>query len=380
MRTLNRRQFVQSMLVAPALLSAHEREVPSYLRSQAELYRHDPHAAALAWFERTKWGLFMHYGLYSQLGRGEWVMLQERIPLADYERLASTFAPVHFDAQAIIDMAVAADMSYVNLTVKHHEGFCLFHTRQTTYSSAYSPTGRDLVAELASACRKKGLGLFLYYSIGADWHHPYFCDPSAGWQDYRPAYDQKPSQYKWQKDSDLAPYIDYVHAQLKELLTQYGPIAGIWFDPVAGYYARPDLFPVDETYKLIRTLQPQCLISFKQGATGDEDFATPERSTTGFAAIGTILPPYRARAQTVADRAWSINRAKHMEICDTLQPRHWGYFKGDDGKHRTAPEAAEMAHAAWSQGANLLLNTGPLPDGSISPEDVHTLSEVKRYL
>ena len=93
MRTLNRRQFVQSMLVAPALLSAHEREVPSYLRSQVELYRHDPHAAALAWFERTKWGLFMHYGLYSQLGRGEWVMLQERIPLADYERLASTFAP-----------------------------------------------------------------------------------------------------------------------------------------------------------------------------------------------------------------------------------------------------------------------------------------------
>jgi alpha-L-fucosidase len=383
---MNRRQFVQSMMVAPAVLAAHaasgaqRSEVPSYLHSQAELYQRDPHAAALAWFKSTKWGLFMHYGLYSQLGRGEWVMLQEKIPLQEYEKLLHKFAPVNFEAKAIVDLALAAGMSYVNLTVKHHEGFCLFHTRQTTYSSGYSPSGRDLVAELSSACRKKGLGLFLYYSIGADWHHPYFCDPSAGWQDYRPAYEPKPSQYKWQKDADVAIYIDYVHAQLRELLTQYGPIAGLWFDPVAGYYARPDLFPLDKTYKLIRSLQPQCLVSFKQGATGSEDFATPERSTTGFAAIDTILPPYRAQAQAVADRAWSTNRAKHMEICDTLQPRHWGYFKGDDGKHRTAPEAAERARAAWSQGANLLLNTGPLPDGSISPEDVRTLSEVKRYL
>jgi alpha-L-fucosidase len=373
-------------MAAPLVASAHgaplwsRSTVPSYLSSQAALYEKDPHAAALAWFESAKWGLFMHYGLYSQLGRGEWVMQQEKIPVAEYEKLASTFAPVHFDAHAIADLAVAAGMSYVNLTVKHHEGFCLFHTRQTTYSSGHSPTGRDVVAELAFACRKKGLGLFLYYSMGADWHHPYFCDSSAGWEDYRPAYAQKPAHYKWQKDADLAIYIHYVHAQLRELLTQYGPIAGIWFDPVAGYYARPDLFPMSETYKLIRSLQPQCLVSFKQGATGDEDFGAPERSTTGFSAINTILPPYRAGAQAAADKALSINRAKHMEICDTLQPKHWGYFKGNDGKHRTPSEAAEMAHTAWSQGANLLLNTGPLPDGSISPEDVRTLSEVKKYL
>lgn len=383
---LNRRRFMQSMMAAPAVFYPHAAigrqrgTVPSYLSSQSALFEKDPHAAALAWFKSTKWGLFMHYGLYSQLGCGEWVMLQEKIPAAEYEKLAGTFAPVHFDAHAITDLAAAAGMGYVTLTVKHHEGFCLFHTQQTDYSSGHSPTRRDVAGELAAACRKKGLGLFLYYSIGADWHHPYFCDSSAGWEDYRPAYADKPTQYKWQRDADLSIYINYVHEQLKELLTQYGPIAGIWFDPVAGYYARPDLFPMDETYKLIRSLQPQCLVSFKQGATGNEDFGTPERSTTGFSAISTILPPYRARAQAIADRAWSINRTKHMEICDTLQPKHWGYFKRDDGKHRTAPEAAEMARAAWAQGANLLLNTGPLPDGSISPEDVRTLSEVKRYL
>src|ERR1700729_1313620 len=108
MRTMNRRKFVQSMLVAPSVLSAAQKsEVPSYLHSQAELYQRDPHAAAVAWFKSTKWGLFMHYGLYSQLGRGEWVMLQEKIPLQEYEKLLHKFAPVNFDAQAIVDLALA---------------------------------------------------------------------------------------------------------------------------------------------------------------------------------------------------------------------------------------------------------------------------------
>jgi alpha-L-fucosidase len=389
---LNRRQFMQSVLAAPAVFSTqtiaaegqrmgHSQKIlPSYLRSQAALYEKDPHAAALAWFDSTKWGLFMHYGLYSQLGRGEWVMLQQRIPVSDYEKLADSFVPSHFDAGAITDLVLVAKMSYVNLTVKHHEGFCLFHTQQTPYSSGHSPRGRDVVAELAAACRKKGLGLFLYYSFCADWHHPYFCDSSAGWEDYRPAYPQKPAEYKWREDADLTAYIEYAHRQLHELLTQYGPIAGIWFDPVAGYYARPDLFPMEATYRLIRSLQPQCLISFKQGATGEEDFATPERSSKGFAAIDTILPPRRTLAQQYAGKAWSMNQSKRMEICDTLQPKHWGYSKESDGKHRNAQEAAGLAHAAWQQRANLLLNTGLLPDGSVSPEDVRTLSSVAEYL
>ena len=197
-------------------------------------YTPKSHQDALKWFQNAKFGLFMHYGLYSQLGRGEWVMLRENIPLTRYEHLKDTFRPDKFDADTITSVAIDAGMKYVNLTSKHHEGFCLFRTRQTSYNSTESPTHRDLVDELANACAKRKLGLFLYYSAGADWHHPWFCDPSAGWKFYRPDYAVKPAQYKWRKDSDTRFYIDYVRQQMHELLTQYGPLAGIWFDPVMG--------------------------------------------------------------------------------------------------------------------------------------------------
>jgi alpha-L-fucosidase len=157
-------------------------------------------------------------------------------------------------------------------------------------------------------------------------------------------------------------------------------VAGIWFDPVAGYYARPDFFPMSETYKLIKSLQPQCLVSFKQGATGEEDFGAPERGAVGFNVPSSILPERRAVAKTTADRVYAINKTKPMEICDTMQPSAWGYTKANDGKHHTVEQVAEMARNAWKVGANLLLNTGPLADGQISPEDVRTLNAVKRYL
>jgi alpha-L-fucosidase len=383
--TVDRRKFLTlipaaaaatKLLLADSVNAQAASAVPSYLQNHADLYVKDPHAAALAWFREAKWGLFMHYGLYSQLGRGEWVMQRETIPVTEYEKLAQTYNPSRFDADAITDMAIAAGMKYVNLTVKHHEGFCLFHTKQTPYSAQ----GRDVVADLAKACHKKGLGIFLYYSMSADWHHPYFCDPSAGWEYFRPAYKEKPAQYKWQKDADFKIYIDYVHRQLRELLTQYGPVAGIWFDPVAGFYARPDLFPMHETYKLIRSLQPQCLVSFKQGANGEEDFGAPERGSVGFGSLSTIAPERRAVATQTIDRVAELNRNKPTEICNTMQPSAWGYTKTNDGKHHTAPEIAKMAQDAWNQRSNLLLNTGPLPDGSISPEDVRTLNTVKKYL
>lgn len=333
-------------------------------------------ANSLTWFRNSRFGLFMHYGLYSQMGHGEWVMLREKVPLDQYERLKVTFQPDRFDANRIAEMAEGAGMRYITLTAKHHEGFCLFRTRQTSYNSADSPARRDLVNELAEACGKKRLKLFLYYSMGADWHHPYFCDPSAGWNFYRPAYAVKPAQYRWKKDADFRIYIEYAHAQLHELLTQYGPLGGIWFDPLMGYYARPDLFPLEKTYALIRGLQPGCLVSFKQGATGAEDFAAPERKTAGIQTYDSIAPERREHAREVADRAWSIDRTKPMEICDTLQPGAWGYDSRDDGKHRKAPEVIAMLKSAREQNANLLLNTGPLPDGSIHPEDVATLREV----
>jgi alpha-L-fucosidase len=380
--SLNRREALWLLAGASGLLSStanlHAQAEHTSPRSanSAPAIEGPSRQAALEWFRNAKFGLFMHYGLYSQLGRGEWVMLREKVPLAQYERLKDSFHPDKFDANHIASVAVDAGMKYVNLTSKHHEGFCLFRTRQTSYNSTESPSRRDLVGELAEACGKHGLGLFLYYSMGADWHHPCFCDPSAGWEYYRPAYATKPAQYLWKKDSDFRIYIDYVHQQLRELLTQYGPVAGIWFDPVVGYYARPDLFPMDQTYALIRSLQPNCLVSFKQGATGNEDFAAPERSDAGLLSYASVVPERRQKAQETEENAWAKNRTKPAELCNTLQPGVWGYNRSDDSKHRTAPEVLDLYKQARAQNANLLLNTGLLPDGSIFPEDVKTLRSV----
>ena len=347
--------------------------IPSYLKGYEDLYARSPREAALAWFRDAKFGLFMHFGLYSLLGRHEWVMFRETIPVAEYEKLKDQFTASKFDADFITDMALNAGMKYVTLTSRHHDSFCLFDSKASYYNSVSAPCGRDLVGELAEQCQKKGLGLFLYYSYALDWRHPYFYprkfNPIA-----RPAYKNPEPRYKWEKDEDFKHYIDFVHTQIRELLTGYGPLAGIWFDPIMGYYARPDLFPIDETYAMIRRMQPQTLISFKQGATGDEDFAAPERS--GHSLAERVKKQYGDEKAAIAQHAWEKNQHKHNEICDTLQPKGWGYIKADDGKHKSADHVMEMLDAAAGQKCNLLLNTGPLPDGSIHTEDVQTLREV----
>ncbi len=349
--------------------------VPSYLKDYRESYAENPRQAAWDWFGDAKFGLFMHYGLYSLLGRGEWVMLREKIPVAEYVKLKGQFTAQNFDVDFITDLALDAGMKYINLTSRHHDGFCLFETKQHDYHSVAAPASRDIIGDLSEACHKKGLGLFLYYSYAADWWHPYFYAREAGWANARPAYDQPQPEYKWTRDEDFRIYIDYVHAQLRELLTNYGPIAGIWFDPIMGFYSRPDLFPSEETYSLVRSLQPQVLISFKQGANGTEDFAAPERS--GHSLAERLKNPVH---QEVARKAWESNKDKHNEICDTLQPSVWGYKKADDSKHLDADEVQKRLEAAWAANCNLLMNTGPLPDGSIHPDDVKTLREVGRRL
>jgi alpha-L-fucosidase len=351
--------------------------VPSYLEDHAELFARDPRAAAHAWFSRARFGLFMHYGLYSLLGRGEWVMFHEKIHVAEYAKLAARFDASRFDADFITDLVCDAGMRYVNLTARHHDSFCLFDSKLSEFTSTKSLARRDLVAELAEQCRNKKLGLFLYYSYALDWRHPYFYPRSFNSM-ARPAYEDPEPAYKWQGDADFAHYIDFVHGQLRELLTNYGPLAGIWFDPIMGYYARPDLFPIHETYALVRRLQPQSLISFKQGATGAEDFAAPERR--GQSLEDTVRKRYGEDRAAIAARAWESNRTKHNEICDTMQPGAWGYRSADDSRHRSPAEVREMLAAAAAQDTNLLLNTGPLPDGTIHAADVKTLTAVGRRI
>ncbi len=378
MSKLNRRTFLRGTAVgalaaiSPALIRCQSSRTPGYLQSYGAQYKTDPRAAARAWFAQARFGLFMHYGLYSMLGRGEWVMFHEKIPVAEYEKLAERFDPVNFDAELIADLAVDAGMKYVNLTAKHHDGFCLFDTGQSDYNSAVV-AGRDLCGELAAACQKRGLGVFFYYSLAADWHHPYFLSRDYG-RITRPDYKQPQPAYKFRSLDDFDRYVDYAQAHVRELLTQYGPVSGIWFDPFMGYFGAPQRYRIHQTYGMIRKLQPQCLISFKQGVTGDEDFAAPERR--GHSMAHRVEQWFGKDQAAIAAAAWEKNKDKHNEICDTIQPGSWGYKKSAEGRHKTPGKVMAMLAQAAKQKCNLLLNTGPLPDGAIHGSVAKTLRAV----
>ena len=344
--------------------------IPNYLKDYAEAYQEDPRAANLQWFKDAKYGMFIHYGLYAILEKGEWVQLQDKIPVAEYAELQDQFDAKNFDADFITDLAIEAGMKYITITSKHHDGFCLFKTEQTDFNSLNSPTGRDLIGELVEACEKKGLGLFLYYSYGVDWKHPYALPIEGGWQYNRPAYEEPQAEYKYEKKEDFKIYLDYVNAHFKELLTQYPTIAGIWFDPIRGVYESPEMFPIEESYGLIRELSPHALVSYKQGANGDEDFMAPERNA--FKKVGELTE----RAQLV----YKLNKGKHIEICNTLQPRAWGYNKSKDGLHKSAEEVVALVKEAVENGNNLLLNVGPKADGSFPEEDIKALTEAGKIL
>ncbi|MFB3827231.1 MAG: alpha-L-fucosidase [Bryobacteraceae bacterium] len=328
---------------------------PRYLQSQAALYARDPRKAAIEWFREAKFGLFLHYGLYSLHGRHEWVQLRELIPVAEYARLKDRFTAEKFDANFIVNMAAGAGMKYVNITTRHHDSFCLFRSKYTDFTSVNSPAKRDLVAELAKACDRRGLGLCLYYSHGRDWKHPHAPNNDEWGGSARPKYNPPEPTYATGAAHDLNRYLDFMHGQIEELLTNYGPIGAIWLDgiavPLSGDKSK---FRCQELYDFIHSKQPQVLVSYKQGLLGTEDFFAPEHKAVGNPS------------------------GKPMEICTTLQVGSWGYKK--DAPHLTADQAWEKLRAARRAGANLLLNTGPLPDGSIAPEHVAVLREMGRRI
>lgn len=347
-----------------------QNDVPSYLQAYSSFYNENPREANLKWFKDAKYGMFIHYGLYALLEKGEWVQLRDTIPVDEYAKLKDRFTAENFDANKITQLALDAGMRYITITSKHHDGFCLFETKETDFNVMNSLCNRDLIKELYDACESKGLGLFLYYSYAADWKHPFFYNRESGWPNARPAYQEPQPEYKYRSEEDFKIYVEFVHRQLRELLTQYPDIAGIWFDPIMGYYSNPDIFPIDSTYALVRRLSPHALISFKQGANGDEDFVAPERK--GAAVVGHQFE--------VARRVYELNKGKPREICNTLQPHAWGYNRNDDGKHKTADEVWQILREARDINANLLLNIGPKGDGSIPEEDIQTLRTAGKRL
>jgi alpha-L-fucosidase len=328
---VTRRQFAASALLAAAAgrrASAGKR-VPGYLKDYAVLHARDPHAAGLAWFRDARFGLFVHYSRRS-LVKG-----------ANGKK--PPFRPERFDAAAIADLALKAQMRYVNFTPYHGGGPFLFRTAASD-DTAPKLLGRDLVTEMAEACRERDLGLFLYIHISIGRSHPEVFDRNQ--------------------------------AILRELLTQYGPLAGIWFDSVHDYYRHPEMHPrLGDHYRLVRKLQPQALISLKQGATGDEDFLACEHR---------VRPP--AKNSALSPEARRKLAGKPVEICTTLQwnrekdsgVRMWFDIPG--AYHRTPAEVMAVLADARRQDANLLLNTGPRGDGSIHPADATTLAEVGRRI
>ncbi len=345
-------------LLLPGCLGKATQNIPLYLQDYKDIYATDPRKAAIQWFKDARYGMFIHYGLYSLLGRHEWVMRNEKIHVADYAKLKDRFTADKFDADFITDLALEAGMKYINITTRHHDSFCLWDSKYTDFKSTNSPAKRDLVAELSEQCNKKGLALFLYYSHGRDWRHPHAPNNDKWGGAARPDYETPEPFYKYGEEHDLNIYLEFMSNQINELLEMFSPIAGIWLDgystPASGDVS---LFKLQQLYDLVHSKQDQVLVSYKQGLTGTEDFLAPERK-------------YKKGEQI----------EKPLEICDHLQRKGWGYMASEDGNHKTKEEVIQMLKKADSYPANLLLNTGPLPSGEMHPEDVNVLREVGREI
>jgi len=307
--------------------------------------------AARTWYQDAAFGMFIHWGVYSQLGQGEWVMQNRDIPVPTYEWLASAFNPVKFDAAQWVATAKAAGMKYITITSRHHDGFSMFATNASRYNIVdWTPFKRDVMQELAEECRRQGLKLFFYYSQ-LDWHHPdYFPRGGTGRRTGRP------------EAGDWNRYLDFMDAQLTELLTNYGPIGGIWFD---GMWDKPDAeWRLDQTYALIHRLQPSALIipNHHKAPLPGEDVQTFEQDLPG--------------ANTAGFNTSHIGELP-LETSLTMN-NSWG-FNITDTRFKSVKELVGFLVRAAGNGANLLLNIGPRPDGTIQPEAVERLQALGQW-
>lgn len=287
----------------------------------------------MAWWREARFGMFVHYGLYTQVGRHEWLMTQENVPVAEYERLAETFAPEPGAPRAWAKLAKSAGMKYMVLTTRHHEGFSLWDSKANPYNSVNYGPKRDIVREFVDACREYDLRIGFYSSL-MDWHHP-----DAG----RAAYDSEARKR----------FTDYIEALNTELLTQYGKIDILWYD-VPWPMEHAEGWNSLERNQRLRALQPDLIINDRSRLP--EDFGTPEEHITA------------------ADRDW--------EACMTFNGLSWGYVDSAQVAPYSynAQRILRMLNQCASGGGNLLLNIGPLPDGSVPEEAVVPLEQVGRWL
>jgi alpha-L-fucosidase len=314
-------------------------------------------------FNNDRFGLFIHWGIFSIPGAGEWVMNDRNIPVKNYKRLVNFFNPTDFNAAEWVSMAKNAGMKYITLITRHHDGFSMWDTKFTDYNIMHTPYKKDIVKLIAEECHKQGIQLFLYYSL-LDWSR----------EDY-PHETGRTGQHAGRKGKgDYAHYLQFMKNQLTELLTNYGKISGIWFD---GHWdqtapegkedrsARID-WHYNEIYGLIHKLQPQCLIGNNHHLIpfDGEDFQMFEKDLPGQNNSGLS---FQKPSQQLP-----------LETCETMN-NSWG-FNIADTNYKSVKRLIHYLVNAAGRNANFLLNVGPMPNGKIQPEFIDTLKEIGKWL
>ena len=326
----------------------------------------DAYNKRVDWFRKARFGMFIHWGLYSIPGRGEWVRSDEQMPEAEYLPYFESFTARDFDPSAWAKAAKAAGMGYVVMTAKHHDGFCLFDSALTDFKSTNTPFGRDAVAEFLDAARAEGLKVGLYFSL-IDWHHPDY--PHYGDRHHpmrnNPAYENS--------GRDFDRYLDYMHGQIREICTNYGKLDILWFD-FAYDNMRAETWRGTELANMVRTLQPDVLIDNRIEASGEGfgslynctptpyhgDFITPEK----------FIPPQGICDVQGNQMVW--------EACITMN-NNWGYCPLDHN-YKPASLLIKKLVECVSKGGNMILNVGPDGDGNIPQESLIILDQIGKWM
>lgn len=297
----------------------------------------------IARFERLGFGLFLHWGLYSHLGQGEWIQHFKKIPVRRYAELAKKFDAAEFDARAIARLAKEAGMRYVTLTTRHHDGFSLYDTRGLSdFDAPHSSAGRDLVAEFVEGCRSEGITPFFYHTT-LDWR-----------------WDSAQCDTKTFHD-----YLDYLRASVEILCRHYGKIGGLWFD---GNWSRPGAdWKEDHLYATIRKYQPGAMIINNTGLDARGRVGHPELDSTTFEQGLPTAPDHRGLPKYLAG-----------EMCETMNG-HWG-IGSDDFRFKGPAEVIERLCSCRKVGANYLLNVGPTASGKIPDYEASVLRLAGRWI
>jgi alpha-L-fucosidase len=333
------------------------------LKAQDSSYTPAPeNLKAREWFNDARFGMFIHWGPFSILGDGEWVMNNKNITVRNYTRLMNFFNPVDFDAADWVRTAKNAGMKYITLITRHHDGFSMWATKYSDFNIMNTPYKKDVVKMIADECHKQGIKLFLYYSL-LDWRR----------EDYPHETGRTGQKTGRTGTGNYASYLQFMKNQLTELLTNYGEIAGIWFDghwdqtAPEGKADRSSRinWHYDEIYGLIHRLQPQCLIGNNHHLTPfpGEDFQMFERDLPG---------------ENKSGLSYQKISTLPLETCETIN-NSWG-FNITDTSYKTHKQLIDYLVRASGYGANFLLNIGPMPNGDIQPEFKERLAFMGNWL